>query len=203
VALQSNAPLEPMSVYLVGFHPMKAEPSDQMIAHHFCRQVNEDFAQCVLFDGNTREANLTGVEFIVSERLFAQLPPDERRYWHPHNGEILSGQLIAPGLPAAAEHALMKTTMNSYGKTWHVWMTDRGDRMPVGPAMLAWSFRRDGQLDPELLAERDRMLGIDSAAKRAQRQDLVPLARPQEGVERSPAVSAVRHSRFPGWWMRA
>jgi hypothetical protein len=30
-----------------------------MVAHHFCTQVNEDFAQCVPFDGNTRDASLS------------------------------------------------------------------------------------------------------------------------------------------------
>jgi hypothetical protein len=44
--LQSNAPVKQLDVYLVGFHPMKADPSHQMEAHHYCKQVNEDFAQC-------------------------------------------------------------------------------------------------------------------------------------------------------------
>ena len=51
------------------------------------------------------------------------LPEQEKKYWHPHNGEILSGQLVAPDIPHAAEKALMKEKMNSYGKTWHVWNT--------------------------------------------------------------------------------
>lgn len=101
--MQTDAPLAAMNVYLVGFHPMKEDPSHQMEAHHFCRQVNEDFAQCALFDGNTAEANLNGIEFIISERLFETLPNDEKSMWHPHNGEILSGQLVAPGLPEIAE----------------------------------------------------------------------------------------------------
>src|SRR5699024_6639278 len=50
--LQGNQPLDSMDVYLVGFHPMKDDPEHQMEAHHFCNQVNQDFAQCVLFDGN-------------------------------------------------------------------------------------------------------------------------------------------------------
>jgi uncharacterized protein DUF1264 len=61
----------------------------------------------VLFDGNTKDANLIGIEYIVSERLFESLPADEQRFWHPHNCESLSGQLIAPGLPEAAEHAFL------------------------------------------------------------------------------------------------
>jgi hypothetical protein len=182
-ALQTHAPVNGMNVYLVGFHPMKDDPAHQMEAHHFCRQVNEDFAQCALFDGNTADANLIGVEFIISEKLFETLPQDERKMWHPHNGEILSGQLAAPGIPDVAEKELMRSKMNSYGKTWHVWNTDSGDKLPVGAPMLAWSFNRDGEAKPALVESRDRKLGVDSLAKRRDRQDLVKLAKPQSGVD--------------------
>ena len=185
--LQTDNPLEPMNVYLNGFHPMKKDPSHQMIAHHFCNQVNEDFAQCALFDGNTRSANLNGIEYIISEKLFNGLPEDEKQYWHPHNYEILSGELVAPGLPDVAEKALMKGKMNSYGKTWHVWKTGmpgmQNDNLPYGEPELAWSFNRDGEDQPGLVAGRDKVMGIDSHEIRAKRADLVPLARPQSGVD--------------------
>jgi hypothetical protein len=42
------------------------------------------------------DANLIGIEYILSERLFETLPDDEKPSWHPHNYEILSGQLAAP-----------------------------------------------------------------------------------------------------------
>ena len=126
-ALQRDAPPDALDIYLVGFHPIKKNPHHQTEAHHFCRQVNQDFAQCALFDGNTAQANLTGIEYIISERLFATLPRAEKQYWHPHNGEILSGQLVAPGLPETADHELMKAKMNSYGKTWHTWNTEKHD----------------------------------------------------------------------------
>lgn len=186
-ALQGNAPVAGMDIYVVGFHPMKDAPRMQMEAHHFCRQVNEDLAQCALFDGNTAEANLTGIEYIISERLFLTLPDGERGYWHPHNGEILSGQLIAPGLPAVADTALMRSKMNSYGKTWHTWHsrhgTAAGDALPLGEAMLAWSFSRDGEIDPALVAARDQRLGMDTATVRERRTALRELAQPQEGVD--------------------
>lgn len=186
-ALQGNAPLAGFDVYLVGFHPMKDAPENQIEAHHFCHQVNEDMAQCALFDGNTRTANMNGIEYIISEKLFNTLPAGERKYWHPHNGEILSGQLVAPGIPDAAEHALMKTKMNSYGKTWHVWNTGyngkRGDGLPLGPAQLAWSFSRDGEILPNLQEERDTKLKIQTSEKRKERADLRPLAKPQSGVD--------------------
>jgi len=192
--LQTDNPLEPINIYLNGLHAMKNDPSHQMVAHHFCSQVNEDFAQCVLFDGNTRDANLNGIEYIISEKLFNQLPAGERQYWHPHNYEILSGQLVAPGLPDVAEKALMKGKINSYGKTWQVWKTGvpnmNGDPLPYGDPELAWSFNRDGEAAPGLIEGRDRAISIDSGQTRSKRADLVPLARPQSGVD-------LLHGKFP------
>jgi hypothetical protein len=185
--MQDNTPAVQLDIYLVGFHPMKDNPHHQMEVHHYCRQVNEDFAQCALWDANTRNANLNGIEYIISERLFESLPEDERRYWHPHNYEILSGLLIAPGLPKSAELALMKGKMNSYGKTWHVWDTGswgkRGDDLPLGKPHLAWSFNADGEALPGLVETRDRSMSLDSRAARRERRVLVELAHPQEGVD--------------------
>lgn len=185
--LQGNAPVAKMDIYLNGFHPMKAQPEHQMEAHHFCHQMNQDFAQCVLFDGSGPQANLNGIEYIISDKLFASLPEAEKKYWHPHNSEILSGQLIAPGIPPLAEKALMKDKMNSYGKTWHVWNTGmfgaRADKLPFGEPMLAWSFNRDGEAKPAMVEQRDQRLGLRSADKRSDRAELLPLARPQSGVD--------------------
>jgi len=185
--LQSDAPLNNMDVYLVGFHPLKEDPAHQVEAHHFCHQVNEDFAQCALFDGNTKTANLNGIEYIISEKLFTSLPEEEKQYWHPHNYEILSGQLVAPGLPEVAEKALMKSKMNSYGKTWHVWNTGSigagGDKLPLGKPMLAWSFNHDGEAKPGLVERRDKEMEMKTSELRKGRQDLVALAQPQAGVE--------------------
>ncbi len=143
---------------------------------------------CVLFDGNTSEANLIGIEYIVSESLFGTLPEEERGYWNPHNYEILSGQLIAPGLPAFAEQQLMAELVNSYGKTWHTWHTGRHDTggghpLPLGDPMLMWSFNRDGESDPDLASDRARVLGLDPDATRERRQQLLDRAHPQHGVD--------------------
>jgi hypothetical protein len=186
--LQDNAPVAGMDIYLVGFHPMKDHPDQQMEAHHFCKQVNEDFAQCVLFDGNTASANLNGIEYIISEKLFEKLPKKERAYWHPHNYEILSGQLIAPGLPDVAEKELMRTKVNSYGKTWHVWNTGHfggkdGDTLPLGEPMLAWSFNRDKEANPGMVEATEKKFQFKVMEKRRDRSDLKGLAKPQEGVD--------------------
>ncbi|MCM3615387.1 OBAP family protein [Microbacterium enclense] len=187
--LQSTAPLKHFDVYVCGFHPALDDPSMQMEAHHYCRVVNDDFIQAALFDGNTPDANLIGIEYIVSERVFETLPEEEQEYWHPHNYEILGGSLIAPGLPATAEKALMKRLMNSYGKTWHTWHTGRhdlggGHSLPLGEPKLMWSFNRDGEADPRLEAHRAEAMDLDPAKTRARRADLAADAHPQRGVDR-------------------
>jgi hypothetical protein len=185
--MQSNAPTEALDIHLHGAHVAKGDPSHQMEAHHFCHQKNRDFAQCALFDGDGANANLIGIEYIISEKLFDTLPAEEKKYWHPHNYEILSGQLIAPGLPQVAEHVLMKEKINSYGKTWHTWNAApfgmKGDSMPFGEPVLEWSFNRDGEAKPGLIEGRDKRMKVDTAEKRRRRSDLAPMAKPQSGVD--------------------
>ncbi len=101
--LQDSPPLRGFDVYVVGFHCAKGEPGMQMEAHHYGKVVNDELLQCVLFDGNTADANLVGIEYIISEHLFDTLSDREKPCWHPHNFEVLSGQLVAPGLPGPAE----------------------------------------------------------------------------------------------------
>jgi hypothetical protein len=185
--VQSKPPVEQIAMYLVGFHPSKSDPQTQMESHHYCDQVNEDFVQCVLYDGNTAAARLHGVEYIISEKLHATLPPDERPYWHPHNFEILSGQLRMPGLPAVAEGEALKAKINSYGKTWHFWKTglfgEEADALPLGPPHLAWSFNHDGEAKPGMVEARDTRMGLDTTATRRDRAAWTTLARPQAGVD--------------------
>jgi hypothetical protein len=185
--LQAKAPVEEIAMYLNGFHVSKDDPTMQMEAHHYCNQVNEDLAQCVLFDGNTAEARMIGIEYIISEKLYDTLPAEEKAYWHPHNYEILSGQLRMPGLPHLAEKQALEGKMNSYGKTWHTWMTglhhQPADPLPVGPPHLQWSFNKDGEDLPGMVSSRDERFGFDTADERQNRQDLTALAKPQGGVD--------------------
>lgn len=187
-ALQNLSPVRAIDHYLDGFHVMKDDLGLHMEAHHFCKGMNEDFTQCVIFDGNTADANIIGVEYIIAEPLFATLDAAEQAKWHPHNFEILSGQLVMPGLPDIAEKAALKKKLNSYGKTWHIWDTGHAghpasDKLPIGDPKLAWSYNRDGEQPAGLVEARDKRMGIDTNEKRKNREDLVGLAKPQRGVD--------------------
>jgi hypothetical protein len=182
--IQPEAPIEQITMYLVGFHPMKESPLQAVEAHHYCNKVSDQLTQCVLFDGQGADARMTGVEYIVPERVFLSFSANERQTWHPHNYEILSGQLVMPGLSDAAEHAVMQNLVNSYGKTWHLWNSSptAGDPQPMGQPQLAWSFNADSEVPASLVQARDTALGVDTAKKRTARADLVNLMHCQQGV---------------------
>ena len=171
-ALQDKPPPDALNAYLNGFHFYSGNMGAQMEAHHYCAVLNEELNQCVIYDGNVKDAKLMGVEYIVSERLFKSLPAQEKTLWHSHVHEVKSGQLVAPGIPQPAEHALMKKLVRTYGKTFHTWHTDLHKELPVGVPQLMMGFTADGQADAAMVAARDKRLGVDSAEKRRNREDI-------------------------------
>lgn len=168
-ALQSQPPINALNAYLDGFHFYNGRQDAQMEAHHYCSILSEELIQCVIYDGNVKDAKLMGVEYIISEQLFKSLPDAEKTLWHSHVHEVKSGQLVAPGIPQTTENALMRKLVRTYGKTWHTWHTDQQKSLPLGVPQLMMGFTADGQADPRMVEERDQRLGIDSAQKRRAR----------------------------------
>lgn len=80
--------------------------------------------------------------------------------------------MIAPGIPDQVEYVLMENLLSTYGKTIHTWHTDRDLELPLGPPLIMMGFTEDGQLHPELLAERDKNFDISTEEKRKQRENI-------------------------------
>jgi len=89
---------------------------------------------------------------------------------------------VAPGIPAPAEHALMKRLATTYGKTWHTWHTDQDKSLPMGVPQLMMGFTADGQADPAMVEQRNRRLGIDTTQTRKQRAD-IDIPAPDTGAD--------------------
>jgi hypothetical protein len=189
--LQGTPPIDALNAYLDGFHFYNGRMQSQMEAHHYCSILNEDVTQCVIYDGNVAEAKIMGVEYIVSETLFAALPEAEKSMWHSHVYEVTSGQLVAPGIPLVAEHELMEKLIGTYGKTWHTWHTDLHKDLPVGVPQLMMGFTADGQANPAMTAARDRRLGVDSEERKQNRGD-IPVPRIAAGADAWQSGNAVQ-----------
>ena len=137
--------------------------------------------QCILYDGPGPDAKLIGIEYMVTDKLYAELPEEERKYWHSHVFEVKSGMLIMPGPTApgmqqaweAAETEEMKEVVHLYGKVYHLWQTDRGDKLPLGEPKLMTSFTAEGQFDFEKhVGDRDKRFGSDWKKKKELRKNI-------------------------------
>lgn len=162
-----GGPIPAIHAHVCGFHFYSGDLKRAVRVDHYCSHLNAEVLQCVIYDSDEKNARLIGIEYIISEALFKQLPAEEKKLWHSHRYEVTSGLLLAPDLAGAAEEKLMKELVSTYGKTWHLWQVDRGDTLPLGLPKLMMGFTADDQLDPAIVATRDRALGIDSARARS------------------------------------
>jgi hypothetical protein len=168
---QDRGPAARFHLHLCAFHIGKKDPRLIVEAHHYCAPVREAVHQCVIFDTTGPGARILGVEYIVSDALYRELPEGERAFWHPHRYEIESGLLVAPGMEPAAEDGLLAGLVTSWGKTWHTW-PDPSTSLPTGEAVLMWSATEDGQIPAEAIADRDKRLGISTPEIRKRRSRL-------------------------------
>jgi hypothetical protein len=170
--LQGKHPIDQIDAYVCGLHFYNGEMGRQVIAHHFCSHRSEEFLQCVIYDTDKSDARLIGIEYIISARLFAGLPDEERRYWHSHQFEVKSGQLTAPGIPEPVEHEMMRTLVNTYGKTWHTWQYDRHGDLPLGVPQLMMGFTQPGQAQKSLVKEVEKEINYSVEERKIDRQDI-------------------------------
>jgi Protein of unknown function (DUF1264) len=143
-AQQQTIPVQQLQVYVDGFHnyqhqsSLPAEKQHQMRVTHYCQALRSDFIQCAVYNGNSKDAHLIGIEYIVADEVYKGLPAAEKKYWHPHDGEVDTGMLDLPGLPEARKQAMLQTIRTTHGKTWHVW--NHGDHLPTGEPALMWAI---------------------------------------------------------------
>ena len=170
-ATPSFPPITDIHAHVCGIHFYNGDMSRQVIAEHYCAHLSNEVLECVIYDSDKPGARLIGIEYIVSAKIFESLPAEEKKLWHSHNYEVKSGVLTAPGMADAAEKDLMKVLIGTYGKTWHTWQVDRGDKLPLGIPQLMMGFTAEGQAKAKIVAERDKLYG-SSDAKKAARADI-------------------------------
>ena len=159
-------------LHFCGIHCAKKDSRIQIITQHYCGMIGEEMHQCLLYDSVGKNARLLGVEYIISDEMFRNLSDAEKPYWHPHTYEVLGGGLIAPTMKPADEMKFMKGLLTTWGKTWHTW-PDPTTPVPMGEPMLMWSLTGDGQVDPKVIAIRDKEFGVTTADIRKKRIEAI------------------------------
>lgn len=182
--LQNFKPLDNVCESFCGIHPYCDDINRQVVSYHYCSMLDENRRQCLVYDSDEPTAKLIAVEYIISEDLFKDLPPEEKKFWHSHKYEVESGllamtakKMVPELLVEQAENVQLSVIANTYGKTWQLWPVDKDNKcssnIPFGPPQLLMSFTQDGQVNPTLVKERDEYLKIDTEKKREARKDSI------------------------------
>ena len=122
-----------------GVHLLKELPEVSQVAYHFCKPLNADVNQCVLYDGTGPNARLIGIEYLVSDSIYQKMPAEEKNYWHDHRNEVDAGLL----------HSLVETGAES-ARPWRKFgrsgarLTIRGSPARPIPSAPAAVLGRDG-----------------------------------------------------------
>lgn len=155
--LQSLKPVKQMKQHVCTFALYSHDMTRQIETHHYITRLNQDFLQCAVYDSDNSDAHLIGIEYIVSDRIFEALPPEEQKLWHSHAYEIKSGMWVNPGVPEMIQKPELENIAKSYGKFWCTWQVDRGDRLPLGAPALMMSPQAVnlGIVRPDLVQKRD------------------------------------------------
>lgn len=179
--LQSFDPPKQLCAHLHAFHTYASDPGGAAVeANHYCAHLNEDVRQCIIYDSPRPNARLIGIEYMIKPHLYETLDAEERKLWHSHVFEVKSGMLVMPNPTGVldtvwekAETEEMKEVVELYGKVYHLWQVDRGDKLPLGEPQLMTSFTGESQLDLEkVVKERDERFGVDTKHKKGLREGI-------------------------------
>jgi hypothetical protein len=135
-----------------GVHLLKDLPAFPQIAYHYCKSVNDEVSQCVLYDGTGPDARLIGVEYLVSDAIYQKMPADEKLYWHDHKHEVDAGLLKSLTQSGAEAKNTMAAVRPLWGKVYHTWAS--GKTYPIGPPRLFWSVTGE---EPFVLADGSKL----------------------------------------------
>ncbi|CAN1253220.1 Oil body-associated protein 1A [Linum perenne] len=175
-SIQRFGPISHVHQHLCAFHFYSHDMTRQVEAHHFCGHLNEEVRQCLIFNSSESDARLIGVEYIITEPLFATLPDEEKPMWHSHEYEVKGGYLFMPGVPGPVERQDLEKVAKTYGKTIHFWQVDRGDNLPLGIPQIMFALTREGQLYDELAQDVEKRYKVLFADEREKRKDMEGLA---------------------------
>jgi hypothetical protein len=103
---------------------------------HFCKPNDKIMMVCQLYDSNSPNATLIGVEYMITANAYKNLPDREKPNWHYHKEEFAPNR-ADPKLPMLSEqqqNATLKKLEESFGKVIITW--NPNDKAPIFPPQV-------------------------------------------------------------------
>ena len=119
------SPLDGYTIHVSAPHVMNGEVMGPF--EHYCKAIDADIIQCILFDSTEPNARMTEVEYMVSKKLARKVIPawSHKKNWHDHKEEIDTGR-VAVHYPTdkKAVDALVEHVAGTDGIIFHLWPRD-------------------------------------------------------------------------------
>jgi Protein of unknown function (DUF1264) len=103
---------------------------------HFCKPNDKIMMVCQLYDSNSPNATLIGVEYMITADAYKNIPDRDKPNWHYHKEEFAPNR-ADPKLPMLNEqqqNATLKSLAESYGKIVITW--NPNDKAPIFPPQV-------------------------------------------------------------------
>jgi Protein of unknown function (DUF1264) len=103
---------------------------------HFCKPHDRVMMVCQLYDSNSANATLIGIEYIITQEQYDSLPNREKPYWHAHREELRPERAdpMMPELSPEQAQAEMAKMLPTWGKVIITWIPS--DDLPSFPPQV-------------------------------------------------------------------
>jgi protein tyrosine phosphatase (PTP) superfamily phosphohydrolase (DUF442 family) len=103
---------------------------------HFCKPNDKIMMVCQLYDGDSANATLIGIEYIITQQQYDSLPDREKPYWHAHREEFRPDRAdpMMPELSLEQAQAEMAKMLPTWGKVIITW--NPNDDIPSFPPQV-------------------------------------------------------------------
>jgi hypothetical protein len=103
---------------------------------HFCKPNDKIMMVCQLYDSNSPNATLIGVEYMITSDAYAALPARDKPNWHYHKEEFAPDRADPkfPQLSEQQQNSTLKKLEETYGKVIIMW--NPSDKGPVYPPQI-------------------------------------------------------------------
>jgi len=123
-------PSEGWSLHIDALMHFPGKPN--AVAHHWCKgNLAGGLIECQLYDSDSANARLVGVEAVVPASAYKKFTTSERALWHYHKTEIPKVKATLPDLSAEEAAKVAKSLEETYGKIYLLWDPTK-QTMPTG-----------------------------------------------------------------------
>lgn len=125
---------------------------------HFCKPNDKIMMVCQLYDSNSPNATLIGVEYMITVDAYAALPAREKPNWHYHKEEFAPDRADPkfPQLTEQQQNATLKKLEETYGKVVLTW--NPSDKDPVYPPQVV-QVQHPFMVNTTVTSETEKMSG--------------------------------------------